>query len=116
MCKTAKLAQGVSCSDSRCLSTAPAFEAVSKPSSIDNPEDWLWNERIDRAAPETIERGARDWVVTVNQFENTTHPLLMANVVPIHPKSSPERVCGACSPVVEAVRPAGRASRRKVEN
>lgn len=54
---------------------------------IHNPVDGLWNESADRAKPDTLEGGARDGVVTVNRSENTTHPLLMANVVSIHAKS-----------------------------
>ena len=65
---------------------ARVVEAPSTNRMIHNPVDGLWNESADRAKPETLEGGARDGVVTVNRSENTTHPLLMANVVSIHAK------------------------------
>jgi len=76
----------------RPVRTVPVFIArvVEAPSTnrvIHNPVDGLWNESADRAKPDTLEGGVRDGVVTVNHFENTTHPLLMANVVSIHAKS-----------------------------
>jgi len=76
----------------RPVRTVPVFIArvVEAPSTnrvIHNPVDGLWNESADRPKPDTLEGGARDGVVTVNRSENTTHPLLMANVVSIHAKS-----------------------------
>lgn len=75
----------------RPVRTVPVFIArvVEAPSTnrvIHNPVDGLWNESADRPKPDTLEGGARDGVVTVNRSENTTHPLLMANVVSIHAK------------------------------
>ena len=66
---------------------ARVVEAPSTNCVIHNPVDGLWNESADRAESETIERGARDGVVPVNRSENTTHQLLMANVVSIHAQS-----------------------------
>ncbi len=66
---------------------ARVVEAPSTNRVIHNPVDGLWNESADRAKPDTLEGGARDGVVTVNPSENTTHPLLMANVVSIQAKS-----------------------------
>lgn len=76
----------------RPVRTVPVFiarvvEALSTNRVIHNPVDGLWKESADRAKPDTLEGGARDGVVTVNRSENTTHPLLMANVVSIHAKS-----------------------------
>ena len=65
-----------------CVVEAPSTNRV-----IHNPVDGLWNERADRAEPETLEGGARDGVVTVNPCQSTTHRLLMANVVSIHARS-----------------------------
>lgn len=69
------------------MSIACVVEALSTNRSIHNPVDGLWNESADRAEPETLEGGARDGVVTVNRCQNTTHRLLMANVVSIPAKS-----------------------------
>lgn len=66
---------------------ARVVEAPSTNRVIHNPVGGLWNESADRAKPDLLERGARDGVVTVNPCENTTHPLLMANVVSIHVQS-----------------------------
>lgn len=66
---------------------ARVVEAPSTNRVIHNPVDGLWNGRADRPKPDTLEGGARDGVVTVNRSENTTHPLLMANVVSIHAQS-----------------------------
>lgn len=66
---------------------ARVVEAPSTNRVIHNPVDGLWNERADRPKPDTLEGGARDGVVTVNRSQNTTHPLLMANVVSIHAQS-----------------------------
>jgi hypothetical protein len=69
------------------VSIACVVEALSTNRSIHNPVDGLWNESADRAEPETLERGARDVVVTANPCQNTTHRLPMANVVSIPAKS-----------------------------
>ena len=65
------------------MSIACVVEALSTNRSIHNPVDGLWHESADRAELETLEGGARDGVVTVNHCQNTTHRLLMANVVSI---------------------------------